>query len=232
MDAQGSSRVIVFIPVRGGSKSIPLKNIKNFLGKPLVHWVLSAANDSARVDRIVVSTDDRRIRDSAAALESNKLELHARAAETATDEASTESAMLDYLEGNASVDDMDIFVLLQATSPWTRSFHIDEALDHYHNEGFDSMLSVVHSHAFQWGANGTPLNYDYRKRPRRQNIQEVYQENGAIYINRVGHIRKEKNRLSGRIGFYPMHKYSAIELDDPEDWTLAEEMMRIYLREI
>jgi len=56
------SKIIAFIPVRGGSKSIPLKNIKKFNGKPLLYWVLSAANQSSLIDEVVVSTDSNEIK--------------------------------------------------------------------------------------------------------------------------------------------------------------------------
>ena len=54
-----------FIPVRGGSKSIPLKNIKPFCGKPLVYWAARAANDASGVDRVIIASDSREILDTA-----------------------------------------------------------------------------------------------------------------------------------------------------------------------
>ena len=223
---------IVFIPARGGSKSIPLKNIKLFCGKPLIHWIIEAADQSDKIDKIVVSTDNEEIKGKALEYSSAKLKMFARSPASATDEASTEMALIEYLDADQTLAGNDIIILAQLTSPWTLSRHFDEALKIFEENNYDSMLSVIATHAFQWNAQGAPLNYDYLNRPRRQNMERVFQENGAFYINSVDNIRKNNNRLSGRIGLYPMHKYSGLELDENEDWLLAENMMKIYLKEM
>jgi len=223
---------IVFIPARGGSKSIPLKNIKEFCGKALIHWIIEAAEKSDEIDKIIVSTDSSEIKAKALESTSSKLKLIDRSAASASDEASTEMALMEYLKADQSLTGNDIIILAQLTSPWTLSKHFDEALKIYTEKGYDSMLSVIPTHAFQWNAQGAALNYDYQDRQRRQNMEQVFQENGAFYINRVANIRKYNNRLSGKIGLYPMHKYSGLELDEPDDWLLAENMMKIYLKEM
>lgn len=232
MPRRSHEKRIVFIPARGGSKSIPLKNIKDFCGKALIQWIIDAAEKSEEVDKIIVSTDSQQIKEKALETQSNKLKVITRSAASATDEASTEMALIEYLETDQTLSGSDIVILAQLTSPWTLSRHFDEALKIYFEKKYDSMLSVVPTHAFQWNALGAPLNYDYLNRPRRQNMEQVFQENGAFYINRVANIRKYNNRLSGRIGLYPMHKYTGLELDEPEDWLLAENMMKIYLKEM
>ncbi len=214
------AQIIAFVPARAGSKSIPLKNIKLFAGKPLIEWVLTALQNSS-VDKIVLSTDGDQIAEIANDLQLSKLEIYHRDASTATDEATTESAMLDYLANNPHASN-DIFILVQATSPWTTADNIDQALHVYNQEALDSLLSVVENHCFLWDANGKSINYDYQNRSRRQDMSRQYQENGAFYMNRVSNISRDKNRLSGVIGYYLMPKHTAIELDDLEDWRLAE----------
>ena len=216
-------KIIAFIPARGGSKSIPLKNIKEFCGKALIAWCLEAL-DLSRVDEIIVSSDSDEINNCVAGLNNERLRSFDRDPASATDEASTESAMLDFLNRSEYAAE-DIFILVQATSPWTEASHIDQALHVYENEGLDSLLSVVENHSFLWDHKGNSINYDHTNRQRRQDMQKQYQENGAFYINRVGNILRDKNRLSGNIGYYIMPKYSALELDDLEDWDLAESIM-------
>lgn len=63
-------------------------------------------------------------------------------------------------------------------------------------------------------------------RPRRQNFKGELMENGAFYINTVSNILKSGNRLSGKIGIYEMPEYTATEIDEPDDWTILENLMR------
>ena len=105
---------VAFIPVRGGSKSIPLKNIKEISGRPLVYWTIDAAVGCPNIDRVYVSTDSDRIK---SAVESyinengtgDKLVCIGRSAETANDTASTESAMLEFA-GNYDFEHIKVYV--------------------------------------------------------------------------------------------------------------------------
>lgn len=220
--------VIAFIPVRGGSKSIPLKNIKTFCGKPLVYWTVAALEQALEVDRIVVATDSEEIKSVVGAFGFNKVEIYSRSSKNASDTASTESVMLEYMGKKEPAKDA-LFILVQATSPLTESHHFSEALAMYFNSDFDSLLTCVRSYRFFWNADGTSANYDYKNRPRRQDFDGNLMENGAFYINTVKNILKEKNRLSGKIGIYEMPEYTATEIDEPDDWTILEKLMQKYV---
>ena len=221
-------KTIAFIPVRGGSKSIPLKNIKPLCGKPLVCWSIEALEKSDSIDRIVVATDSDEIRQTVERRHySDKVELYCRNKENASDTASTESVMLEYIH-YAQLPREYIFMLVQATNPLTETEHFDEALAIYAKDRYDSMLTCVRNYRFFWNSDGTSKNYDYRNRPRRQNFEGELMENGAFYINTVGNILESGNRLSGNIGIYEMPEYTAAEIDEPDDWTILEMLMRKY----
>lgn len=217
--------VIAFIPVRGGSKSIPLKNIKPLAGKPLVCWNIEALEKCDAVDEIVVATDSNEIWETVSSCNYKKVKLYRRSAENACDTASTESVMLEYIE-YAELADETIFMLVQATSPMTKTNHFEEALKQYAEGKYDSMLTCVRNYRFFWSEDGKSLNYDYRNRPRRQDFKGLLMENGAFYINTVGNILRDKNRLSGKIGVYEMPGYTATEIDEPEDWMILEQLMK------
>lgn len=155
-----------------------------------------------------------------------RVDVYRRRAENATDTASTESVMLEFIEAR-KLEDTDRFLLVQATSPLTQSADIAAALEKV-NEG-DSLLTCVRLKRFFWHEDGTPANYDYRARPRRQEFDGELMENGAFYINRVGNIRKDKNRLSGKIVIYEMPEYTDVELDEEHDWVKAESLMRKFI---
>ena len=216
-------KTIAFIPVRGGSKSIPLKNIKPFCGKPLVCWNIEALETCPKVDQVVVATDSDEIWTTVEKQNYKKTILYRRSAENACDTASTESVMLEYIH-DAKLAEENIFMLVQATSPLTETIHFSEALQMY-----DSILTCVRNFRFFWNEDGTSMNYDYMNRPRRQNFSGMLMENGAFYINTVKNILDNGNRLGGKIGIYEMPEYTATEIDEPDDWIILENLMRKYV---
>ena len=212
---------IALVPLRGGSKAIPKKNIKIIGGRPLCGWVLSAASKASRIARVFVSTDDPEIKEIVTSLNLGVRVLN-RPKELATDEATTESVMLHFLE---NVPKFDRLVTIQATSPLLEGWQLDEALEMFETEQFDSMLSVVRSKAFFWNENGTPVNYDPLHRPRRQDCAGTLMENGAFYITDSALLASSRCRLGGRIGLYEMPPESAIEVDNQIDWYLVEQLL-------
>lgn len=224
------SKVIAFIPVRGGSKSIPLKNIKPLCGKPLVCWNIEALEACPEVGEVIVATDSNEIWKTVESKNYKKTKLYRRSAENACDTASTESVMLEYIK-YAKLPKEDVFMLVQATSPLTESIHFSEALQKYSTGKYDSILTCVRNYRFFWNEDGSSMNYDYMNRPRRQNFSGMLMENGAFYINTVGNILSIGNRLGGKIGIYEMPEYTATEIDEPDDWMILEKLMRKYKSE-
>ncbi len=216
---------LAFVPVRGGSKSIPLKNIKLLYGKPLVYWVLQSLQQAIKIDRIVVATDSQEIIDTVNGFGFSKVVIYLRSDKNAADHSSTESVMLEYLEAKKP-NNSDLFILAQATSPFTMAEDFDQAIEQFKNTGVDSLLTCSRIKRFFWNSDGTPLNYNYKQRPRRQDFHGTLVENGAFYISSIQQILKEKNRISGKIGIYEMPEYAFLELDEPEDWGYAEHVMR------
>lgn len=217
-------KTIAFIPVRGGSKSIPLKNIKPFCGKPLVCWNIEALESCPNVDEIIVATDSEDIWRTVANMQYKKVKLYRRSDKNACDIASTESVILEYIH-NVKLEGDDVFMLVQATSPLTQTVHFTEALQMYDEGKYDSIITCVRNFRFFWNEDGSSMNYDYKKRPRRQDFKGMLMENGAFYINCVENIIKNGNRLGGRIGIYEMPEYTATEIDEPDDWMILENLM-------
>lgn len=217
---------IAFVPLRCGSKSIPFKNIKNFCGKALSFWNLEALEKS-NIDKIVVATDCDKIEKVIKDFGFSKLEIYRRKSENAQDNSSTESVMLEFLE-QAKLNSKDIFMLVQATSVLSETKDFNEALEQFENVNCDSLLSCVKTKRFFWTSNFKALNYDFSKRPRRQDFEGLFMENGAFYISKVDDILASKNRISGKIVIYEMEEYKGIEIDEELDWDIAEFLMKKY----
>jgi len=216
--------VIAFIPARGGSKSIPEKNIKSFCGKPLIFWNLQELQNS-NTDKIVVATDSDKIKNVVNSFNFSKVSVYDRSHENSQDISSTESVMLEYIK-SVNLSDSDTFMLVQATSPFTQTSHFNEGLELF--EKHDSVLSCCESKRFSW-RDGKSLNYDIYNRPRRQDFEGTLIENGAFYISSVSDIKKTKNRISGDIATYKMPEFTYTEIDEPEDWIVAESLMKKFI---
>ncbi|WP_375239677.1 cytidylyltransferase domain-containing protein [Aurantibacter sp.] len=214
---------IGFIPLRKGSKGIPGKNKRKMVGRPLFTWVLGAAYFSD-LDEVVVYTDDKDIINfiNKEYHYTTKIKVVERTEVTATDSASTESAMLAYAE---SIDyNFDVFCLLQATSPFTTSETINKSLEKL-NQGFDSTVSVVNTHRFLWNEDGTPINYDYKNRPRRQDFNGLLVENGAVYTCIKSVLKEKQNRLGDKVGIVKMPEDALLEIDSESDWIAIEQLL-------
>lgn len=224
---------VAFIPVRGGSKSIPLKNIKPISGKPLVYWTVKAACGCKYIDKVYVTTDSDKIKETVESFKMgveaelfSKAEVIGRSAESASDTASTEFAMLEF----ANKYDFDNIVLVQATSPLLQASDLDRGFEAFQSEGTNSVLSVVRQKRFHWGndENGFahPTNYDVFHRPRRQEFDGYLVENGAFYISSKADLIKSQNRVSGNIKAVEMNEDTFFEIDEPSDWVIIEALMK------
>jgi N-acylneuraminate cytidylyltransferase len=221
--------VLAVIPARGGSKGILRKNLELVAGKPLVAWSIEVALKATWINRVVVSTDDPEIEQTALAYGA---EVVIRPDEISGDGASSESALLHVLETLNSTEKYrpDVVVFLQATSPVRTSEDIDQAVSMVENEGYDSVLSVVPSHGFLWreGALGAEsVNYDWAHRPRRQDMKPEYRENGSIYVMTYQCLMKFHNRLGGRIGMHVMDETAGYEIDSPTDLEIVRHLMNL-----
>lgn len=224
---------VAFIPVRGGSKSIRMKNIKPINGRPLVYWAIKAACGCKYMDKVYVATDSDKIKETVelfkAGFESDlfsKAEVIGRSAESASDTASTEFAMLEF----ASNYEFDNIVLVQATSPLLQSGDLDRGFEAFDENETDSVISVVPQKRFHWAYNeksfANPTNYDVFHRPRRQEFDGYLVENGAFYITSKADLLKSQNRVSGNIKAVEMNEDTFFEIDEPSDWMIIEALMK------
>ena len=160
--------IIAIIPARGGSKGIPKKNIIDFLGKPLIVHSIDYAKSSNLISDIYVSTDDSEI--AKIALENN-VNVIDRPKSISGDTASTESALIHTLKN--IVDKPDVIILLQPTSPLRPKNSLNDAINTFISNNYDSLLSISPTHRFFWRINDKKAipKYDFNNRPRRQDMK-------------------------------------------------------------
>jgi N-acylneuraminate cytidylyltransferase len=220
--------VLALIPARGGSKGLPGKNLRPLAGVPLLAHSILQAQAARHVDRVCVSTDEDAIAEVARA---HGAEVIPRPSAISGDTASSESALLhalDWLQEQQAWQP-GLLCFLQCTSPVREPHDIDAAVDRLRAEHADSLLSVSPSHRFLWrrGADGAgeSINYEWHRRPRRQDMAPQFVENGSIYLMRPALLRATGNRLGGRIALYEMGEHAALEIDSELDFRLVEAVL-------
>lgn len=224
-------RVIALIAARGGSKGIPNKNLIDICGKPLLAWTIEHAKAVPAIEEVVVSSDSEEILRTSEAFGAIGIP---RPSDIANDTATSESAWLHALHAREAATGLfDIVVALQATSPIREPRDLKDGLDQFMQGGFDSLLSVCEvEDFFNWRLNEKGLaesvNYDWRERRRRQEIEKRYLENGSFYIFHAHILRETKNRLGGRIGMHVMDRHKMFQIDRPEDVELCAAIMHGY----
>ena len=217
---------VAIILARGGSKEIKLKNLILIKNKPLIYWIIKDCLRSKLLDSIWVSSDNEKILKYSKKLGVNIIK---RPKKYAADSSSSESVWLHaikFLENRNLI--FDNIVGLQPTSPLKDKKDIDNACKLFLKNEYDSLLSAQKiKDYFVWKKSGKKIyaNYNFKKRPRRQNIEDKFLENGSFYIFNKKKFLKFKNRLFGKIGVYIMKKMNSFQIDDYEDIKLINKLV-------
>lgn len=217
--------VLALIPARGGSKSLPRKNVLPLSGVPLIAHTIRAARAASLVTRVAVSTEDAEIAAIARRFGADVID---RPPDLASDTASSESALLHALEHLEMEEGYrpDILCFLQCTSPLTSAEDIDGVLAAMIGHSADTALSVTRFHYFVWGHDGAGgamgINHDKAVRLRRQDREPEFLETGAVYAMRAEGFRAARHRFFGSTVMHEMPATRVLEIDEPEDFELAE----------
>ncbi len=229
-------KILGVITARGGSKSIPRKNIKELCGKPLIAYTIEAAQQSGVFDRVILSTDDEEI---AAVARSYGAEVpFMRPAELAQDTTPHLPVMqhaVTWLREHENYEP-DYVAILQPTAPLRQAFHLQEAVELLKKTGADSVVSMVEIPGDAnpyWAVkideqglgtlllSGDPI----RKRiPRRQSLPKAYTHSGAIYLFRTSLLFDpvEPNLYGDKVAAYITDPKFNVNINNPEDWDRAE----------
>lgn len=223
--------ILGIIPARGGSKSIPRKNIASLNGRPLISYSIRAAKESRSISRLIVSTDDEEIA-SVSSVFGAEIPFM-RPEELATDSSPTIDVVLHALNTLASDHGYypDLVVLLQATSPLRVSADIDQAVAIFQSSQADVVVSVVSVDEHPYNAyrvEGEALEPFIRRdtgTTLRQDYPEAYRLNGAIYVSRPDTLRRLHSFIRGKLVPYIMPKERSVDVDDSSDMLYASMLM-------
>ena len=210
-------KIVSVILARGGSKGIPRKNLLKVKNRPLIYYTINASLNSQTINKTYVSTDDVEI---AKISESYGAEVIKRAGEYVTDCAQSDPSLVHF----ANQVDFDILVFIQATSPLTTSRDIDCGVNMLSR--YDSVFSAYKEHWVpRWSKQLRPIDWDINNRPRRQDVDYAFVENGAFYITKRECLLKSNLRYSGKIGIYEMPLSRSFQIDEENDVSIVESLI-------
>ena len=215
--------VLAVIPARGGSKSIPLKNIRPLAGKPLLAYTIEAAKQSRYLDRCVVSTDHDEIAKVAAGYGAEVIH---RPPEYATDEAPTELALLHAVGSlGQSGYRPDYVVTLEPTSPLRTAELIDRCIELAMKQAeADCVMTVTETRKCYGRIVEGRFEYLFPDQPRRrQDRTPLYEESSTVYVTRTSALQRDRS-VVGRVRYAVVVDDSrqAIDINEPLDFMLAE----------
>lgn len=229
-------KVIAIILARGGSKSVPLKNIKPFGDTNCLGLTINSLLTILDKNKIVVSSDCENILKFAKDCGVVQIK---RPEELANDQASSEIAWIHaikYLEKNNF--EFNTIIAPQVTSPLRYKDTFLKAVNKFNAKNFDCLFSaaLVDDHNLEWNLDIEsdvikPYNYDpYVQRKRRQDLENVQRikENGSFYIFKKEGFLLNKVRFFGSVGYFLLDKIESLEIDDLQDWCLAESVFKNY----
>ena len=221
--------ILAIIPARGGSKGVKRKNIRKINKKPLIAYTIEEARKSLLINKYVVSTEDRQISDVAKKYGASIP--FSRSKEYSTDEAKTVDVTLEALSKCEKIfkERYDFLVLLQPTSPFRKSVHIDSAIQMMIDQPeADSLISVVKV------SNECSPHYLYVKNDkkycaplidgeiiRRQDIPDYYRRNGAIYVVKTDYFKQNKSFISKANLLLEMSEEFSVNIDTEMDLSFA-----------
>lgn len=209
------------LPMKGNSQRVPNKNMRSFNGYPLYHAITKSLLNSQYIESVVINTDSDIIAKDAKEHFGDKITIINRPKEIQGDFVS----MNDILAYDLSKLDGQYFLQTHSTNPLLKSSTIDEAVEKYFEEleQFDSIFGVTRVQTRFYDKNAKPINHDPEKLLRTQDLEPMYEENSNFYIfSRDSFNKAGQKRIGSKPNIFEMNKLEAVDIDEPEDFELAE----------
>jgi N-acylneuraminate cytidylyltransferase len=218
---------IAIIPARGGSKRVPRKNVKNFMGKPIIAYSIEAAINSGLFDEIVVSTDDQEIAD--VALKYGAKVPFLRSSKNSSDTATTADVLLEVVNyyQNSANSTLESICCIYATAPLIKYDLLKEGYNLLINNGYDSVFPISAFSYPVWRGlyidNGiVHMEWPEFYNSRSQDLKTLYKDAGQWYwINLESFLRQEKLFMLKSHGIV-LSDLEVQDIDSQTDFKLAE----------
>ena len=208
--------------MKENSERVPNKNIRDFCGKPLFHYILELLSKSKYIDEIIINTDSKKIAKNAK--EFFDVTIHMRPDYLLKIESNEANLII---EDDISKIDCEYFIQTHSTNPLLKTESIDKSIEDFFNQKeYDSLFSVTPYQTRLFFENGTPVNHNPNELIKTQDLPFLYEENSCIYIFSKNSFLKNKNRVGKNPKLFPINKLEAVDIDEMEDFIFAEFLMK------
>ncbi|RUT70416.1 pseudaminic acid cytidylyltransferase [Flavobacterium cupreum] len=217
---------LCIIPARGGSKRIPRKNIKPFLGKPIIAYSIEAAINSGLFDEVMVSTDDSEIAEIANKYGATVPFL--RTEKASSDFATTFDVIEEVVAQYEAINrNFDFICCLYACAPFVTSDKLSESLKMLETQEYDSVFPVIpFGFPIQRALKleGEKINFFYPEfsLSRSQDLEKSYHDAGQFYWMNINRCLKKKKIVTNNSGCIIISEIEGQDIDNHIDWKLAE----------
>lgn len=222
---------IAIITARGGSKRIPRKNIREFCGKPILAYSVQAARECGLFDRVMVSTDDEEIGETARRYGAEVP--FRRSAEAAGDFATTASVLLEVLaEYEKRGECFDTLCCVYPTAPFVTAERLRQAVSLLEESGADSVLPVVRfsfppQRCVVIKEGRLQFKWPEYAQTRSQDLEPFYHDAGQFYCLRVKSFLEQRALVMDHTVPLIMPEMEIQDIDTEEDWELAQVKYRM-----
>jgi N-acylneuraminate cytidylyltransferase len=220
------SKNLCIIPARGGSKRIPRKNIKDFLGKPIISYSIEAALNSKLFEEVMVSTDDEEI--AGIAKEYGAKVPFFRSKKNADDFATTADVLMEVIESyNEISQNFDNICCIYPTAPFTTAKKLIKANLKLEEESLDAVFPVMPfsypiQRALKIGDSKVSFFYPEFENSRSQDLEEAFHDSGQFYFIKTKAFLKNKSIFTANTGGIIINDLEAQDIDNETDWKIAE----------
>jgi CMP-N-acetylneuraminic acid synthetase len=222
------TKIIALLPMKGNSERVPNKNLKNFCGNPLYHYVLNSLLKSKHINQVIINTDSEAIKRDVINNFKDNVIIHDRPLEIQGDFIS----MNKVIEDDLLKSDADIYLQTHSTNPLLSTNSIDKAIDLMispeSNNQFDSIFSVTKIQTRLYNEKGEPFNHNPEQLIRTQDLPPLFEENSNFYIfTKESFKRNCDKRIGKNPKFFEIDKIEAIDIDEKQDFIIAEALYKL-----
>lgn len=217
---------ICIIPARGGSKRIPRKNIKSFMGKPVIAYSIEAALNSEIFDEVMVSTEDEEIAEIGQKYGANVPFM--RSDNNADDFATTVDVLLEVLKKYEDLGrKFDNICCIYPTAPFVTNTKLINAYEKLSEENLDAVFPVIPfsypiQRSFKIKDGKLQFFYPEFEKSRSQDLEKAYHDAGQFYFIKTKNLIEKKSIISPNTGSIIITEMEAQDIDTETDWKLAE----------
>lgn len=211
-------KLVALLPMKANSERIPGKNFRSFAGKPLFRWILDTLLAINEIDLVVINTDARDILAENGLVEGERVRIRERKPELCGDFVSMNLILGDDIGAIGA----ETYLMTHNTNPLLSAKTVSNAIAAFRSSECDSLFSVNRIQTRFYTADAKAINHDPANLIRTQDLEPWFEENSCLYLFSATSFGKTKARIGEDPQIFEIPKTEAIDLDEPEDWAMAE----------